>query len=235
MLDEYLNNALAPTQITRQEFSELVIRLLDYGVLSRDESQTEAQLYDRYLQCTELVEDYLSVLSIRILHDRQFAYVRVFPPGAQIPGVADDDNSPFNSGFRVRPTQLEVAVILVLRAEYQKSLREGQVDEKGRAMLSLEGLAIAMNNLLKRRLPEGLVERKQLFRRLKQLRLIQYQLEEELDSDESWLCILPSITSFVSDEVLQTLVDSVGSPTVEDELSENVELDQSAHEDEASH
>lgn len=205
MLDDYLTEALAPMHVSRQEFSELMIRLLDYGVLCRDESQTEAQLYDRYLQCATLVEEYLSVIGVRLFHDRQFAFVRVFPPGAEVPGAPDDDASPFNSGFRVRPSQQEVAVILVLRAEYQKSLREGQVDEKGRAMLSLEGLAIAMNNLLKRSLPEGLVERKHLFRRLKQLRLIQYHLEDELDSDESWISIQPSITSFVSDEVLQTL------------------------------
>ncbi|UTF61101.1 DUF4194 domain-containing protein [Gilvimarinus sp. DA14] len=204
--DETINEVLASSQVSKHEFSELLIRLLDYGVLSRDESQTEAQLYDRYLQCQSLVEDYLALIGVRIQHDRQFAFVRIYPPGAEIPGVADDDSSPFNSGFRVRPSQQEVAVILVLRAEYQKSLREGQVDEKGRAMLSLEGLAIAMNNLLKRSLPEALGERKQLFRRLKQLRLIQYHLEDELDNDESWLSIQPAITSFVSDEVLQSLV-----------------------------
>jgi len=206
MLDDYLSEQLEPLNLTREEFSELLIRLLDYGVLSREESQTEAALYDRYLQCSGLVEDYLAVLGVRLQHDRQFAFVRLFPPGASIPGMADDDKAPFNSGFRVRPSQQEVAVILVLRTEYQKSLREGQIDEKGRAMLSLEGLAIAMNNLLKRSLPEGQVERKNLFRRLRQLRLIQFNLDEDLDTDESWLSIQPGITSFVSDEVLETLL-----------------------------
>ncbi|MDO3384051.1 DUF4194 domain-containing protein [Gilvimarinus algae] len=215
--DDFLNDALSSANVTRNEFSELVIRLLDYGVLNRDENQTEAQLYDRYLQCASLVEQYLGVLGVRIQHDRQFAFVRIYPPGAEVPGIADDDSGPFNTGFRVRPSQQEVAVILVLRAEYQKSLREGQVDEKGRAMLSLEGLAIAMNNLLKRGLPEGLGERKQLFRRLKQLRLIQYHLEDELDSDESWLSIQPSITSFVSDDVLQALATGDTEPAAADE------------------
>ncbi|MDQ2075914.1 DUF4194 domain-containing protein [Marinimicrobium sp. ABcell2] len=206
MLDEYLTEHLQPLNLSREEFSEVLFRLLDYGVLCRDESHTEAALYDRYLQCSGLVEDYLSVLGVRIQHDRQFAFVRLFPPGATIPGMADEDSAPFNSGFRIRPTQQEVAVILVLRTEYQKSLREGQVDEKGRAMLSLEGLAIAMNNLLKRSLPEGQVERKNLFRRLRQLRLIQFNMDDDLDSDESWLSIQPGITSFVSDEVLETLL-----------------------------
>lgn len=229
MLDDYLTEQLQPLGLSREEFSEVLIRLLDYGVLSRDESQTEAALYDRYLQCSAQVEDYLSVLGVRLQHDRQFAFVRLFPPGARIPGLPDDDAAPFNGGFRVRPSQQEVAVILVLRTEYQKSLREGQVDEKGRAMLSLEGLAIAMNNLLKRSLPEGQVERKNLFRRLRQLRLIQFNLDDDLDSDESWLSIQPGITSFVSDEVLSTLLgesDSGESKLGESELDES-ELDES--------
>lgn len=215
MIDDYLNEQLQPLSLTREEFSELLVRLLDYGVLSRDESQTEAALYDRYLQCSELVEDYLAVLGVRIQHDRQFHFVRLFPPAAVVPGMADDDNAPFNNGFRVRPSQQEVAVVLVLRTEYEKSLREGRVDEKGRAMLSLEGLALAMNNLLKRALPEGQVERKNLFRRLRQLRLIQFNLEEDLDSDESWLSIQPSITSFVSDQVLAGLMPEAETPVAE--------------------
>ncbi|MDO6422786.1 DUF4194 domain-containing protein [Saccharophagus degradans] len=222
MIDTFLEEQLKPAGLSREEFSEVVIRLLDYGVICRDESQIEASLYDRYLQCANTVEDYLAVIGVRIQHDRQFCFLRVFPPGANVPGMADEDSSPFNSGFRAKPNQQEVAAILVLRAEYEKSLREGQVDEKGRAMLSLEGLAIAMNNLLKRALPDGLVERKNLFRRLRQLRLVHFNTEDELDNSESWLSIQPSITSFVSDEVLSTLLEQsdasvpVNKPAIND-------------------
>lgn len=205
MIDTFLEEQLKSTGVGRSEFSELLVRLLDYGVISREESQIEASLYDRYLLCAELVEDYLSVIGTRIQHDRRFAFIRLFPPGAEVPGLPDENDAPFNSGFRIRPTQQEVAAILVLRTEYEKSLREGQVDEKGRAMISLEGLAIAMNNLLKRSLPEAQGERRQLFRRLRQLRLVQYNSEDDMDSEESWLSIQPSITSFVTDEVLRSL------------------------------
>ncbi|TVZ39777.1 uncharacterized protein DUF4194 [Alteromonadaceae bacterium 2753L.S.0a.02] len=212
MLEEYLTEQLQTSGLQNAEFSELLIRLLDFGVICRDESQIEASLYDRYLQCSELVEDYLRVLGIRVQHDRKFAFVRLYPPGSEIPGMIDEENSPFNSGFRVRPSQQEIAVILVLRAEYEKSLREGQIDENGQVLLPLEGLAIAMNNLLKRNLPEGLIERKKLFTRLRQLRLIQYNMEDEFDSDESWLSIQPTITSFVTDQVLNSLGDGISEP-----------------------
>jgi len=205
MLDNYIEQALKSLPISNEEFSELVIRLLDYGVITRSESQVESALYDRYLQCAELVEDYLSVIRVRLQHDRRFSFVRAFPPGAEIPGMPDDEHSPFNSGFRAKPSQQEVAVIIALRVEYEKALREGQVDDKGCVMLPLEGLAIALKNLLQRSLPEQLSERKNIFKRLKQLRLIHFNSDSELDTAESWISIQPSITSFVSDEVLAHL------------------------------
>ena len=204
-IEEFLTEQLKPSGLKQEEYSEVLIRLLDYGVIGRNESQVEATLYDRYVQCEQLVEDYLRVLGMRVAHDRQFAFVRVYPPGSQVPGLMDDENTPFNGGFRQRPTQQEVAVILVLRVEYEKALREGQVDDKGQVFISIEALAIALNNLVKRNLPEGKQERKTLFARLRQLRLIQFNLEDELDSDESWLCIQPTIMSFVSQAVLDTL------------------------------
>lgn len=227
MIEDYLAEQLKKSGLKQDEYAEVLLRLLDYGVISRDESQVEATLYDRYLQCAELVEDYLRVLGMRLQHDRQFAFVRLYPPGASVPGLLDDESTPFNGGLRQRPSQAEVAVILVLRVEYEKALREGQVDERGRVLISLEALAIALNNLLKRNLPEGKLERKQLFTRLRQLRLVHYNLEDDLESSESWLSIQPSITSFVSAEVLQSL-ESVQALTSGEEL-EPEDLDANTH------
>jgi len=178
---------------------------MDYGVICRDESQVEQTLYDRYLRIEQLVQDYVSIMGIRIQHDRRFQFVRCFPPGAQIPGM-DDDDQPFNGGLRVRLTQNEVAVVLVLRSQYDKALREGQVDEQGCVLVSLESLSIALKNLLGRSLPEQLTERKNLFRRLRQLRLIQLANEDVLDSSEFWLKVRPMIMSYVSDDVLSGLL-----------------------------
>lgn len=204
MLHEVVISELKRFSVTPEEFSELLIRMLDYGVINRDESQIEATLYDRYVQCEELVNTYLSVLRVRIFHDKKFHFIRVFPPGAEVPGMPDQDGSAFNSGFRTKPTQQEVAVILVMRVEYEKSLREGLVDDKGCVMLSLEGLSFALKNLLKRSLPESMVERKHLFKRLKQLRLINVN-DMEIDSHDCWIKIQPSITSFVNDDALAEL------------------------------
>ncbi len=191
------------------EFSELLIRLLDYGVLCRDESQVEELLYDRFLQLKDLVEDYLAMISVRIQHDEHFHFIRVYPPGAQIPGLHDEVAQPFNHGFRQRVSQLDIAVILVLRAEYDKSIREGLVDENGCVMMAMEALSIGMRNLLNRNLPETLTERNRLLSRLKQLRLIHFKWDDDSEQDDCWLKIRPTITQFVSEEALEVLSEEV--------------------------
>ena len=192
--------------LSQREFSELVVRLLDYGVICRDESQIEQQLYDRYLRLEELVADYLTILGVRIQHDHRFQFVRLYPPGAEVPGMEEDGQQVGNQAFRTRLTQNEVALTIVLRAQYDKALREGLVDEQGCVMVSLESLSIAMKNLLKRALPDNLTERKALFRRLKQLRLVQIQNEDQLIDGDMWLRVRPMIMSYVSDQVLSELM-----------------------------
>ncbi len=192
--------------LNRKEYSELLVRLLDYGVICRDESQVEQTLYDRFVRIEPLIADYLDVLGIRIQHDHRFQFVRLFPPGAQVPGMQEEALDEQTPAFRQRLSQSEVALILVLRAQYDKALREGAVDEQGCVMVSFEGLTIAMKNLLKRNLPEQQTERKALFRRLRQLRLIQLQNEDNVADGDIWLRIRPMIMSYVSDDVLNSLM-----------------------------
>ena len=208
MISDLFTEQLEQKNYTQEEFSELLIRLLDYGVLCRDESQVEEQLYDRFVQLKDWVEDYLQIIGVRILHDERFNFVRIYPPGAQVPGLPDEVDQSFNSGFRQRLSQLDVAVILVLRAEYEKSLREGQIDENGCVMLSMEALSLGMHNLLNRSLPETQTERTRLLTRLKQLRLIWFKTDGSEDHEDSWLKIRPTINSFVSDEALSVLLDN---------------------------
>jgi len=223
MLSEELRDRLARENISLEEFQELLIRLMNYGVLSRQESLTEQQLYDRYLRSAETVQEYLDLLGIRIHHDRRFEYIRLYPPGSRIPGMEASEENAFSGSLRARLTQNEVALILVLRSQYDKALREGKVDEQGYVAESMESLSIALKNLLSRALPEKMTERRRLFQRLRQLRLVQYNQDETLESGEGWLRIHPMIVSFVDDEALLAL--EQGGVAVNEESAE-VEEDQ---------
>jgi hypothetical protein len=218
-ITDLLDKNLDTVGLTSSAFSELIIRLLDYGVISRNESQIEASLYDRYLQCIDIVEDYLAPMHLVLVHDSQFRFIRVFPPAAVVPGVADGNSqdSPFQTGFRTKPSPNAMAVILILRVEYEKALREGKVDELGQVLLPLEELVITMKNLLKQSLPESQGERQSLFRQLRQLRLIKVNPETDLAleiSQDSWLRIEPSITRFVN----QAMLDQLYPPQIEPAL-----------------
>ncbi len=204
-LTSLLQEQLDKHNLSLDNWRELIQRLLDYGVLCRDDSQVEAELYDRFLRIHELVNEYLSLIGLRFQHDPHFRFVRILPPGARMPGMDDETDEPLNAGLRNRLNQHEVALILVLRAEYDKSLREGGIDEQGCATLSLEAIALAMKSLLKRSLPENLGERRQAFKRLRQMRLVSYFGEADVDSNESWIKIRPLIINLVSNEWLENI------------------------------
>jgi hypothetical protein len=204
-LHDYLDQRLKNSAVSLDELRELLVRLLNYGILSRDESHTERELYDRLLRIEAPVRELLDLFGIGLQLDHRFEYLRLLPPGAQIPGMEGAAEQAFAGSLRARLTQQEVALLLVLRVQYDKALREGKLDEQGFVAESFESLGIAMKNLLGRPLPDKVTERRRLFQHLKQLRLIDFRQEEDIDSGESWLRIHPMIVDFVGEGALSAL------------------------------
>lgn len=224
MIEQALEEALAQSKLTRSEFSELLVRLLDYGVICRDESNIETVLYDRFQRCEQIVREWIAPLGLRLQHDSRFQFIRVYPPGSEVPGMPDQEE-PHHGGFRARLSQQEVAAILVLRVEYDKSLREGQVDDHGCVALTLEALELGLRNLLKMSLPDKLAERKLLLKKLRQLRLIQFNGDDSETAAEILLRVRPTIAQFVSESALAQLLEtdvpqeqSVDSPQEQSEV-----------------
>ncbi len=219
MLTESLLEELERKGLELDEFRELCLRLLNYGVLCRAENQIEQQLYDRYLRIQPLIEEYLQLMGVTVFHDPRFAYLRLYPPGANVPGMEDSEHNAFAGSLRARLRQDEVALLLVLRLQYDKALREGQLDDAGFVSESMESLSIAMKNLLGRSLPDKVTERRRIFNRLQQLRLIKFRQDEDIDVAEAWLRIHPMIVSFVTDDALLAMQDGL-SDAVEIEATD---------------
>lgn len=201
-LHDYLEEQLEPIAVTLPEFQELLLRLLNYGVLMRDHSNIERELYDRYVRVEELVKEALSLYCVEPYHDRRFEYVRLYPPGSSLPGMDQAEEQSFGGSLRARLTQHEVALALVLRAQYDRATREGKLDERGFATESFEAISLAMRNWLNRSLPDKALERRAVFRRLKQLRLIDFREEEDIEVAESWVRIHPMIVDFVNADAI---------------------------------
>lgn len=204
-LREHLERSLEAAAVTFAQLQELLIRLLNYGVLMRDESQTTRELYDRFVRIEEIVAEALDLYGIELHHDRRFEYVRLYPPGSRRPGMDHAEEQAFGGSLRARLSQHEVALILVLRAQYDKAIREGKIDERGYATEPLEAIGLAMKNWLGRSLPERATERRSVFKRLRQLRLIEYREDEDLEQAEAWIRVHPMIVDFVGNEAIDAL------------------------------
>lgn len=207
-LRQYVEDRLEASSISAEQLQELLVRLLNYGVLVREESQTERELYDRFVRIEALVAEILEMQAIQLHHDRRFEYVRLYPPGSRTPGMDSAEDGAFGGSLRSRLTQSEVAVVLVLRAQYDKAVREGKIDERGYAAESLEALGLALKRWLNRGLPERLSERREVFKRLRKLRLIDYRDDDDLDQAEAWIRIHPMIVDFVGTDAIQALLPS---------------------------
>jgi hypothetical protein len=216
-LNEYMEGRLRASGLSLEALQELLIRLLNYGVLTREESQTERELYDRFVRLEEVVTEALALYGIRVYHDRRFEYVRLYPPGSRTPTSDSAEEQAFGGGLRARLSQHEVALILVLRAQYDKALREGKIDEDGYAIEPFEAVSLAMKNWLSRSLPEKATERKRVFQRLRRLRLIDYREDDDVERSEAWLRIHPMIVDFVSPEAIDALQAEPGTASAVDE------------------
>jgi hypothetical protein len=211
-LGDVLEQRLESKGVSLEEFRGLLIRLVNYGVLERRESQIEREFYDRFVRVEELIGEALWLYGIAAHHDRRFEYVRLYPPASRTPGMELAEDEAFNGSLRVRPSQHEVALILVLRAQYDKAVREAKIDENGFATESLEAIALAMKNWLNRSLPEKATERRAIFKRLRQLRLIAYNSDEDLEASEAWLRIHPMIVDFVSADAIEAARGAAAAP-----------------------
>ena len=73
-----------------------------------------------------------------------------------------------------------------------------------------------MKNWLNRSLPEKATERRAVFKRLRQLRLIEYREEDDLDQAEAWVRIHPMIVDFVNADAIEALQPEQSTPAQED-------------------
>jgi hypothetical protein len=204
-LQDHLETRLESAAVSYEQLRELLIRLLNYGVLVRDESQTTRELYDRFRRIETIVEESLALYGIELHHERKFEYVRLYPPGSRRPGMDHAEDEAFGGSLRARLSQHEIALILVLRAQYDKATREGKLDDRGFATEPLEAIGLAMKNWLGRSLPEKATERRSVFRRLRQLKLIEYREEDDLEQAETWIRVHPMIVDFVSNDAIDAL------------------------------
>lgn len=208
-ISSLVNEQLAVANLKAERFREIVLRLMSYGVVVRDEDRTEQLLYDDARRIETLLEDYFDVAGFRLHHDSTNQFYRLYAPGAVVDGLPEDTLEAVPS-VRARVSPDFVAAALALRFLYQNKLNNGEIQPQGEALISFEELAVTMQTQLKRPLPPGSTDKMHLLAELKRHRILGYAAGFSIADEDALLAIRPTILGVVSNDALTAAMDADG-------------------------
>ena len=203
MLTEPLTHVLSEEGLKLERFRELVTRLFAQGILVREEDSVEQRLYDDARRIERVLIEYFALAGFRLVHYSQDEYYRLYAPGAQVPGLAEDGEEPV-PGLRARVTPDFVAAALALRFLYQQGLTEGatRMSDSGEVLIRFDELAATLATQLKRPINESVTERHRLLYELRKHRLISFNGAFDMANEDALMAIRPTIMGIVSDDTL---------------------------------
>ncbi|BBA43253.1 MULTISPECIES: DUF4194 domain-containing protein [Burkholderia] len=209
-LSNLIDEQLAIANVKRERFREILVRLMAYGVIVRDEDKTEQLLYDDARRVESLLDEYLDFAGFRLYHDRDNQFYRLYAAGAVVDGLPTDVYEPTPS-LRARVSPDFVALALTLRFLYQNKLNTGDIQPQGgEALVSFEEIAATMQTQLKRALPSSMGDKMALLADLRRHRLLRYAPEFSILDEDALLAIRPTILGVVSNEALTAALDADG-------------------------
>jgi hypothetical protein len=192
-------------------FREIVGRLFAWGIIVREEDGVEQRFYDDARRIEAVLIEYFSLAGFRLVHDLKNEFFRLYAPGAQIPGLADDDFDAQPS-LRSKLSADFVAAALTLRFLFQQGLAEGggRLTDAGEVLIRFEELAATQQTQLKRSLPELGGERERLIKELKRHRLIHVGTNFTFEDEDAYIAIRPTILGIISEDALAAALEVEG-------------------------
>lgn len=200
---------LAVANLKPERFREIIMRLLAYGIIVREEDRTEQLLYDDARRVESVLDDYLDVAGFLLHHDATNQFYRLYAPGAVVDGLPEDTYEPVPS-LRARLSPDFVAAALALRFIYQNKLNSGDIQPQGEALISFEELAATLQTQLKRPLPASAGEKLAVLGELRRHRLLSYSSGFSIADEDALLAIRPTILGVVSNDALTAALDADG-------------------------
>jgi hypothetical protein len=205
----HINEQLALSNIKQNRLREIIVRLMAYGSIVREEDRVEQLLYDDARRVESLLEDYFDIAGFRLHHDMNNQFYRLYVAGAVVDGLPEDTLEPTPS-LRARVSPDFVAMALALRFLYQNKLNTGDIQPQGEALVSFEEIAATIQTQLKRSLPSGTGEKMALLAELKRHRLLSYTAAFAISDEDALLAIRPTILGIVSNDALSAALEAEG-------------------------
>jgi len=202
-LTNIITEQLERQNLKLERFKEITSRLFAWGIIVRDEDNVEQRYYDDSRRIENLLTDYFSVAGFRLVHDIKNEFFRLYAPGVQIPGLADDDLEP-QPTLRSKLSADVVAAALTLRFLFQQGLVEGggRITDSGEVLIRFEELAATQQTQLKRQLPELSGDREKLIKELRRHRIIRVGSNFSIEDEDAFIAIRPTILGIISEDSL---------------------------------
>lgn len=210
-IGQLVADELAVKGVRPEAFRQIIGRLLGLSILHRDDSTIERQLYDDAVRVEGLLNAWFDVGGFRLFHERHQSYFRLYPPGARVPGLPDEDDAQIVEAVRARLSADFVAACLALRLIYNEGLRQGTINDRSEAVVTVEYLNATLAAQARRPLPAR-TAREKLFADLKRARLIDYRADSEAEDADALIAIRGTILQFVSDAAVDAMLADVPPP-----------------------
>ena len=194
-----------------ESFRQIAGRLLGLSILHREDSAIERQLYDDAVRIEGLLNDYFEAAGFRLFHERHQNYFRLYPPGARAPGLPDEDDAVVVEAVRARLSADFVATGLALRLLYNEGLRQGSINERNEALVTVEHLNATLTAHMRRSLPPK-TAREKLFADLKRARLIDYRADPQVEDADALIAVRGTVLQFVADSAVDALLSQAQKP-----------------------
>jgi hypothetical protein len=230
-----LTEQLERQNLKLERFKEITSRLLAWGIIVRDEDGVEQRYYDDARRIEALLADYFSLAGFRLVHDLKNEFFRLYAPGAQIPGIADDDIDAQPS-LRSKLSADFVAAALTLRFLFQQGLAEGggRLTDSGEVLIRFEELAATQQTQLKRMLPELAGDRERLIKELKRHRLINISASFSFEDEDAYIAIRPTILGIISEDALAAALEVEGVAEENAEQSDEEAVEKAIEDEEVA-
>lgn len=194
-------------------FGDLISFLLEKGVIVREDSAIEKEMYDYFVDLKAYTEDYLSIIRIQVYHDEDNQSVRIFAPSSRTPDEVDGvDNG---NNFTLKLTSDESAYLLALAIIYDQKLKAGKVLDDYSVEVELEEFTTALVSNLGYDLTDNKTEMKNALKTLKRLKVANFS-DRVFDDSDNILIVRQYIKDLIRDNMIEPYIEEQEEVSNED-------------------
>ncbi|MBD9437323.1 DUF4194 domain-containing protein [Pseudoxanthomonas sp. PXM03] len=190
-------------------FQPVVWRLLATGVIARGASGSETELYDRSVDMERVLSELFEVLGFPFHHDPTAQTVRLYAPGASIPGVPTHD-CPTYPRLTTNVSADLAAGLIALWLLYREAIERNLLNDRGERVVELADLDNCMVSQLQNLSLQRQTDRRAMLTSFRQLRVVRLpDSGVDMEAGEA-LAIQRGILSLIFDTAAEAALEQRG-------------------------